>query len=79
MTMSGTYPYPAQQPSNVGTTDPLFANAVQISGGMMRDVAGSVPYGLQRKSEKTDLDKRYKFFPGAAARLRAATRSALGR
>jgi hypothetical protein len=37
------------------------------------------PYGEQLETEAREVAIRYRFWPGAAGRLRAATRKALGR
>lgn len=50
---------------------------LQTSAG--RGVKNGIPYGEQLERERRDLNRMYRFRPGAAASLRAATRKALGR
>jgi hypothetical protein len=68
-------------PQNVPVTDlegPLKGFGT-LDGPEPRGVQGGVPYGEQLENERRDIARMYRFRPGAAARLRAATRSALRR
>lgn len=44
-----------------------------------RGLQNGVPYGEQLEDERADVARTWKFSPGVAGRLRAATRSALRR
>lgn len=44
-----------------------------------RGVVNGIPYGEQLQNEARILQHQYRFWPGAARRLRAATRAALRR
>lgn len=68
-------------PQNVPVTDlegPLKGFGT-LDGPELRGVIGGRPYGEQIENERRDIARTYRFRPGAAARVRAATRRALGR
>lgn len=66
----------------VPTVDPLGAIEGRDTGGPLlnasgRGVVNGVPYGQAQQTHAREVNAMWWFFPGAARRLRAATRSAL--
>lgn len=64
---------------SIPTSAPATRPENPLLTGEGRGVKGGVPYGQQLLAEDKEMARNYKFRPAAAARLRAATRRALGR
>jgi hypothetical protein len=60
-----------------GVKQILYGEGLKIGPG--RGIEGGIPYGEQLQKERDEVQKMHGFRPGVAAKVRAATRRALGR
>lgn len=65
--------------TSVPVDQPGLLNTNRLITKAGRGMKNGIPYGEQLRAEQDDMNRNYRFRPGARARLAAATRRALGR